>query len=230
MFITIEKFSKKHSTYIGYYKKVQCKVCLTEQTVTTSKKKIVCHTCKTNNKNLSIIGTTIGNYNIIDFKERIGHKLFYIVKCLKCEKISTKRKDCLYKAKTCLECKSNGIIPTINAPRNVLMSHYKQGAKGRNLEFLLTDKEFDSLIFSNCYYCGTEPSIYQSDLRYNKTNETFKRNGIDRKDSLIGYTLENSVACCAMCNKMKMEYPKDKWLSQINKIYKNIIECSTTIP
>lgn len=78
MFTTIEKFSKKHSTYIDIIK-VQCKVCLTEQTVITSKKKIVCHTCKTNNKNLSIIGTTIGNYNIIDFKERIGHKLFFIL-------------------------------------------------------------------------------------------------------------------------------------------------------
>jgi len=69
--------------------------------------------------------------------------------------------------------------------------NYKSHCDRRNLSFLLTEKEYDSLINGKCYLCGIEQT----------SNHT---NGIDRFDSTIrSYTLENSKTCCGHCNLMK---------------------------
>ena len=84
--------------------------------------------------------------------------------------------------------------------------------------------------FSNCYFCGSEPKEYQSDKRFNKTNISFKRNGIDRLNSSLGYTKENSVSCCATCNLMKMTLGEKEFITHINKISNFLVnKGSTTI-
>ena len=230
-FEVIEAFSKKYSTYTAYYKKVKCKKCGTEKTIRTeSVSKSSCSVCKREKHVNNIVGTIIGIYEVLGIDRIINNKTYYKLKCQKCNTESTRRNDGLKNAKTCSNCKTNGIMPSINAPKNAMLYHYKNAAKTRNLEFCLTNEQFDNLITSKCYYCGVEPSVHQSDKRYNKTDKPFKRNGIDRKDSSKGYTVENTVPCCKMCNKMKMDYSITEWLQQIGKIYKNVCECSTTIP
>jgi hypothetical protein len=59
-----------------------------------------------------------------------------------------------------------------------------------NKEFALTIEQFKVLINGECYYCG-------------KKNSTKHLNGIDRKDSKIGYIIDNCVTCCGDCNFMK---------------------------
>ena len=81
---------------------------------------------------------------------------------------------------------------------------YKFASKRRNHEFKLTEDLFTKLFHSNCTYCGIE------DCR-----------GIDRVDNNVGYTNNNSVPCCEICNKMKWKLDVDKFLSQIDKIYKS---------
>lgn len=60
---------------------------------------------------------------------------------------------------------------------------------------MLTKEEIYELIHQDCFYCGEE------------INEDLKYHGIDRIDSNVGYTQENSVACCGMCNFMKGDFP-----------------------
>lgn len=56
-------------------------------------------------------------------------------------------------------------------------------------------------------------------------------NGIDRIDSSKGYSDDNCVSCCSMCNLMKNNYSVYDFLNHINKIssYQKEKEGSTTI-
>jgi hypothetical protein len=46
-------------------------------------------------------------------------------------------------------------------------------------------------------------------------------NGIDRVDSKFGYTIENSVTCCALCNYTKNDTPYPEWIAHMEKIIAN---------
>lgn len=85
---------------------------------------------------------------------------------------------------------------------------YKQRAKNRNLEFVLTKNEFDTITQQPCYYCGEYSNDY-FDKPYS---------GIDRIDSSLGYTTDNVVPCCTMCNRMKLDYITSDWLAKMKQI------------
>ena len=76
-------------------------------------------------------------------------------------------------------------------------------AKRRGYEFSLSFEDFDAITSRSCFYCG----------------ENEKRIGIDRIDNSIGYTKENSVSCCKICNYMKRTMTKEDFLNHIKKIY-----------
>jgi len=232
MFKVLEKFSKKYPAgYTAYFKRIQCQKCMTEKVVRSEgEKSATCLVCKHNDLIHSPIGKTIGNYEILSFDRQEGDNIYYIMKCIKCGNIGSKRKYHFENQEYCWECKPHNIAPTLEAPVNVLYGHYKSGARLRKFDFSLTIDQFRELIFSDCHYCKLPPCINIADSRYNKTNQEFRRNGIDRKDSSKGYSIENAVACCTMCNRMKLNYTEENWLNQIKRIYKNMIECSTTIP
>lgn len=103
------------------------------------------------------------------------------------------------------------------ASLNALYGKYKRRAKQRNLSFFLTFDKFKELTKENCYYCGIEPKQVhkQATCRY-----IF--NGIDRKNSNIGYTEENSVPCCGTCNRGKMAIPKKDFLIWVKKVYEHL--------
>ena len=83
-------------------------------------------------------------------------------------------------------------------------SNYKRTAEYKNLVFELDDEEFEQLTNDNCYYCGIK--------------EENRLNGIDRKDSNIGYTLDNCVSSCTMCNYVKGSYDIDYFYKKIEHI------------
>lgn len=78
---------------------------------------------------------------------------------------------------------------------------YKRGADNRGLQFTLTSEEFKSIILGDCHYCGTNQSI-----------------GVDRKDNKIGYTIENSLPCCKVCNFMKGTLSYNDFISKVTII------------
>lgn len=95
-------------------------------------------------------------------------------------------------------------------------SRYKIDAKKHNRTFNLSRDEFDELVSSNCFYCGTPPFLNQG----NKTKSIVKRlNGLDRVDSSRGYTLDNVVPCCIHCNKAKNTMSTNEFVEWICLIY-----------
>jgi len=101
---------------------------------------------------------------------------------------------------------------------------YITSSRDRNLKFELSIEDLHKIFKMNCAYCGIEPK--QIKYGSNVTNLNDKEhckyiyNGIDRVDNKLGYTKDNSVPCCQVCNKMKLELGFDEFLDHINKIVK----------
>jgi len=84
---------------------------------------------------------------------------------------------------------------------------YQVSAKTRKHDFELTEEEFKSIFSANCHYCGKSPA-----------------NGIDRKDSSVGYLIGNSLPCCKECNLMKRDMTYEKFLTHIQQIIKHLYQ------
>lgn len=131
-------------------------------------------------------------------------------------------------SKGCRQCINRITTPGI-AGFNNLWSKYKTRATKLNREFLLTKEEFRILTSDNCHYCGNSPILYSTSTKSNVSKETFEHskylyNGIDRIDSSKGYTNDNCVTCCEMCNKAKRDVSYEDfimYLKQISKYYAN---------
>jgi hypothetical protein len=82
-----------------------------------------------------------------------------------------------------------------------LMQSYKSNAKAFNREFSLTEEQFKCLTSGLCFYCGATGSKTAKSV----AGETYKHNGIDRKDPSLGYVESNCLPCCQICNFMKRD-------------------------
>lgn len=98
---------------------------------------------------------------------------------------------------------------------NRLKRRYKKQALSRNYIFDLSDNDFRQLVTSNCFYCGLEPKQI---MREKTSFGQFIYNGIDRVDNSIGYTVDNCVSCCKVCNNAKGKLTKQEWREWIQRI------------
>lgn len=106
------------------------------------------------------------------------------------------------RCKHCNEMQQNQDAKRIDRDRNYKNEMFKNkeryykeyinNALRREYEFLINFEEFSEIVDKECYYC-----------HHNIFEET---NGIDRVDNSKGYTKENTVSCCEMCNRMKSIY------------------------
>lgn len=108
-----------------------------------------------------------------------------------------------------------------------LIKRYQNNAKIRDLIWSLTNEECFYIFKQNCYYCNEPPMqkcvAYATHLKH-KEHHLFLYNGIDRKDSNIGYTIENVVTCCKQCNYSKRSFSVEEFKRYIKKVYKNLYE------
>ena len=181
------------------------------------------------------IGDFFGKLEVKDVTPSIGAGHHVRLKCL-ChycnneKEISAvnikKRNSCGCQQRNSSEWKNIGPktmpwqLPQGESARRSLLNQYKKGAKKRNLVYNLTEEQFNDLITGDCFYCG---SVLQNTIKgQGKTSGDFHYTGIDRVDSSKGYTKENSVSCCWMCNNMKNNTNVDVFKNHIKKIYEFI--------
>lgn len=86
------------------------------------------------------------------------------------------------------------------AGNNVCVS-VRNSAKLGKYDLELDNDAIKDLAFSPCAYCGSAFSA-----------------GVDRIDSNLGYTKENSTACCRSCNFMKMAADVDTFIARCKAI------------
>lgn len=113
----------------------------------------------------------------------------------------------------CIDCKVKLRKITAKANKDKYQYHkqpkqryatYRRGAERRGYAFELTVEEFTNLWNKHCSYCNAPIS----DI------------GIDRKDNSIGYTVDNTIACCTTCNFMKGKLNHDEFISKCVEIAK----------
>lgn len=172
------------------------------------------------------VGTTVGHWIIIDY-DKSSKK--YLCKC-ECgtERLVrpwslNQRKSlscgCKQKEKVGERIIESGFISI----RKNIFRNYTMAANRRNYEFSLSFDEFDNLINKPCHYCGTEGSM-TSEGTYRQGEPSvdysmYRYNGVDRVDNNLGYTIENTVSCCNICNNSKSTLTLKEWREWLERAY-----------
>lgn len=86
-----------------------------------------------------------------------------------------------------------------------VFTNTKAGALKRGYTLSITFEDFVELMANECFYCGGQTS------------------GLDRINNQGNYTLDNLVACCAKCNRMKGVLNQAEFLEQVRRIYERKI-------
>jgi hypothetical protein len=95
----------------------------------------------------------------------------------------------------------------------ILLS-YKRHARNRDFPFDLTEEQFRHLIDAPCHYCGDAGS----NVKKTKDHPGYRHNGIDRVDNTHGYSTENCVSSCVICNRAKNNlncHEFEKWIYRL---------------
>jgi len=156
-----------------------------------------------------------------------GVEVLVATSCLNNHKSGTKSCGCFKKEQVKIgHDKQRGKArPQLHKPNGYSVLHSaflscKYAATKRNLSFLLSELEFEIITSKNCHYCDKEPI-----LKKKPKEHVFRRlNGIDRMDSKKGYTVENCVPCCKICNYMKQELSIEDWLSHMKKVLSRFLK------
>lgn len=110
-------------------------------------------------------------------------------------------------------------LPIEESGLNSVYCTYNSTAKNRDLFFDLTKEYFYFLLKDICHYCGARPNN-KSKNEY--SGKIFTYNGVDRIDNTKGYTTDNVVTCCKVCNVMKNNLPHKEFIEQITKIIRKL--------
>ena len=180
------------------------------------------------------VGDRIGNFTLLErvIVEKTGKHARFIVECALCgnhKEMSSQN----IKAKNSCGCAqrdsstwehSTGAknrpwqLPPGEAARNNLFAAYRGRDERRGTKFSFTLEEFSAKIIQDCYYCDTNGGAISKGL--GKTSGDFPYTGLDRIDSSEGYSPENTVPCCKVCNTMKNTLTQEEFLAHINLIAK----------
>lgn len=97
-----------------------------------------------------------------------------------------------------------------------LWTQYKGGAARRALQFDLNIEQVEQLAKADCIYCGKAPA--ERLWAGKQVPGGMFVNGIDRKNNSLGYTTDNSVPCCTVCNRMKMAMNYEEFIEHVSRI------------
>lgn len=86
-----------------------------------------------------------------------------------------------------------------------IRSDYRSPARLKGRVFELSQEQFNDLVMAPCKYCGDKDFPL----------------GVDRVDNSKGYTLDNCVPCCGMCNKAKSNKPLEYFLAWVSRVYQH---------
>ncbi len=166
-------------------------------------------------------GNKYGALTVLSFNKyeiRKGSKtrrLFWNVKCECGTKKIIENSNLISNKKESCGCDRK----KINAAGLSVLNDYKSSAKARNISFLLSNELFFELVSSNCFYCNSEPSLIKKRVIKNKNNDgDFIHNGIDRVNNKKGYTSDNCVPCCKICNFAKNKFNIEEFSNWIKNL------------
>jgi hypothetical protein len=102
--------------------------------------------------------------------------------------------------------KSCGCCCAKHIPFNNIFNKLRGCAKERGLECSLTLEQYLTFVGKNCYYCDEKLDWIEKVVRNEGTRKGPRGYNLDRKDNSLGYTFENCVPCCRVCNRTKSNH------------------------
>lgn len=90
-------------------------------------------------------------------------------------------------------------------------------SKSKKWGIIIDLEHFKYLSQEPCNFCGLSSSNSITDRC--DSNNILYFNGIDRLDSNLGYTKENSVPCCRYCNTAKNTMCVEEFMNYIKRVY-----------
>lgn len=87
---------------------------------------------------------------------------------------------------------------------------YRHSAAAKKRSFTLSLQEFADLTQKPCVYCGGFSPGKQ-------------HNGIDRIDSALGYTKDNTQTCCSVCNTAKRDYSHAEFMAYLLRVANHLL-------
>lgn len=103
---------------------------------------------------------------------------------------------------------------------NRVFGNYRSSARKKSHSFELSKEEVARLMDAKCHYCGESPSN-----SYSVPSHTITvYQGIDRVDNSKGYTIDNVVPCCIVCNKMKKAMGRSEFLLRVKTIASRCVD------
>lgn len=126
---------------------------------------------------------------------------------------------CGHKRRASVDRRSRNDEGDLNSAWTHYISGYSRSANKRGFEFSLMPDKFKELCRMSCYYCDSPPN---NNRNFGGGRTLANVNGIDRKNSALGYTNENCVPCCKICNWMKSTLTTDEFISHIERVYKKV--------
>ena len=168
------------------------------------------------------VGDEFGIWRISEVSNTIG---VAIVNCKNCGIEKRKTLLQLQRAKKIMKygCQNCSNLHKGEAGLRTLLLIYKTSAKKQERKFLLTIEEFKILTTSSCHYCGSQPTLIKCTNPYNENRKShwgdYAYNGIDRVDNNEGYTLENCITCCYICNRAKNNMSYNEFINYTKRIY-----------
>ena len=185
------------------------------------------YTCLVNNRSsgcskqcglANLAGLVFGSLSVKpEYKAGAKGRLSYLCNCECGRSVYVSAQKLMYGKITdcgCIEAQDGKFLA------NRVLAGYKRNAKIREIEFNLTLEQFLQLAANPCSYCKSPPS----NRIENKWNPVeFIYSGIDRIDNNKGYTAENCVSCCKICNiaKNDLSYQEFRdWIKKLVEVWK----------
>lgn len=156
------------------------------------------------------VGDTFGHWTVEGKVVHNGKPMFIVV--CKCGESSRAYASSLISGTT-RQCRRCSLFDMTEsgpmAPFDKVKHYLEATAKRNNRSFEMSDAKIDEVSTSNCYYCGFNPASRLPSGRYQ---------GFDRVDNTLGYTDENVVPCCKLCNRAKNAMPIELFYEWIERL------------
>ncbi len=93
----------------------------------------------------------------------------------------------------------------------------KSRAKRKNLPVTISYEYYRQLKLGDCFYCGVSNMLLKFYCELLNVNTAWMT--IDRKNNDLGYTPDNVVSACFLCNKIKGSFFSTEEMKEIGEKY-----------
>jgi HNH endonuclease len=160
----------------------------------------------------NLVGQTFGKYTVISQATSKDWKRRWLCRC-SCGETRTISTEHLKSGKRtgCNSCNNGNIGRPFEGRYNTL----KTQAKGRT-EVELSYEEYLFFVGNLCRYCD-------AGLEWSPHGSIKSGHHLDRKDNSKGYSIENCVACCGECNRIKSNRYTYEQMLELGKVLKKLL-------